>query len=47
MTNEELLALIDKAAEEQWDTLDLSGQGLTELPSAITYTSIFQTINRS
>ncbi len=35
MTNEELLALIDKAAEEQWDTLDLSGNELTELPSEI------------
>lgn len=35
MTQEELLALIDRAAEEGWKELDLSGQGLTELPSEI------------
>ncbi|NJO50334.1 MAG: GTP-binding protein, partial [Leptolyngbyaceae cyanobacterium RM2_2_4] len=35
MTQEELLALIDQAAAEGWTELDLSGQGLTELPGAI------------
>ena len=32
MTQDELLALIDQAAAEGWKELDLSGQGLTELP---------------
>jgi hypothetical protein len=31
MTHEELLALIDQAADEGWTELDLSGQGLTQL----------------
>ncbi|NEP17061.1 MAG: GTP-binding protein [Leptolyngbya sp. SIO4C1] len=35
MTRDELLALIDQAAEEGWTELDLSGQGLTELPPEI------------
>jgi internalin A len=35
MTREELLALIDQAAREGWAELDLSGQGLTELPAEI------------
>jgi internalin A len=35
MTHEELLALIDQAADEGWKELDLSGQGLTELPAEI------------
>ncbi|MEM6351868.1 MAG: leucine-rich repeat domain-containing protein, partial [Cyanobacteria bacterium P01_D01_bin.14] len=35
MTQDELLALIDQAAAEGWTELDLSGQGLTELPEAI------------
>jgi len=35
MTRDELLALIDQAAEEGWKELDLSGKGLTELPAAI------------
>ncbi|MBE7385243.1 MAG: leucine-rich repeat domain-containing protein [Leptolyngbya sp. SIO1E4] len=35
MTQDELLALIDQAAEEGWTELDLSGQGLTELPPEI------------
>ncbi|MGK7954367.1 MAG: leucine-rich repeat domain-containing protein [Crocosphaera sp.] len=35
MTNEDLLRIIDQAADEEWEELDLSGQELTELPSAI------------
>ncbi|WP_215608354.1 hypothetical protein [Leptothoe spongobia] len=35
MTKDELLALIDQAATEGWTKLDLSGQGLTELPEEI------------
>ncbi|MGC8714237.1 MAG: hypothetical protein ACP5RH_17765 [Leptodesmis sp.] len=35
MTQEELLALIDQAAEEGWKELDLAGNGLTELPPEI------------
>ncbi|MEM6437214.1 MAG: leucine-rich repeat domain-containing protein [Cyanobacteria bacterium P01_D01_bin.115] len=35
MTQDELLALIDQAAIEGWTELDLSGQGLTELPPEI------------
>jgi internalin A len=35
MTQDELLALIDRAAAENWTELDLSGQGLTELPPEI------------
>ncbi|MDJ0675042.1 MAG: leucine-rich repeat domain-containing protein [Calothrix sp. MO_167.B42] len=35
MTQDELLALIDRAAAEGWRELDLSGQGLTELPGEI------------
>ena len=34
-TQDELLALIDQAAAEGWTELDLSGQGLTELPPEI------------
>ncbi len=35
MTQDELIALIDQAAEEGWTELDLSGKGLTELPPEI------------
>ena len=35
MTQAELLALIDRAAEEGWTELDLLGKGLTELPPEI------------
>ncbi|MDA0268119.1 MAG: hypothetical protein O3A14_14470 [Cyanobacteria bacterium] len=35
MTQEELLRLIDQAAEEGWTELDLAGQNLTELPPEI------------
>ena len=35
MTQDELLQLIDQAAEEGWPELDLSGKGLTELPPEI------------
>ncbi|MBI4781817.1 MAG: leucine-rich repeat domain-containing protein [Oscillatoriophycideae cyanobacterium NC_groundwater_1537_Pr4_S-0.65um_50_18] len=35
MTREELLELIDRAADEGWTELDLSGKGLTDLPSEI------------
>lgn len=35
MTQDELLALIDRAAAEGWEELDLSGKNLTEIPEAI------------
>ncbi|MGM3309177.1 leucine-rich repeat domain-containing protein [Anabaena sp. WFMT] len=35
MTQDELLVLIDRAAAEGWQELDLSGQELTELPGEI------------
>ena len=35
MTRDELLRLIDQAADEGWTALDLSNQGLTELPPEI------------
>ena len=35
MTQDELLALIDRAAAVGWTELDLSGQNLSELPAAI------------
>jgi internalin A len=35
MTQDELLALIERAAAENWTELDLSGQGLTALPPEI------------
>ncbi|MDK2462124.1 hypothetical protein QHH11_23865 [Aphanizomenon sp. PH219] len=35
MTQDELLVLIDRAAAENWQELDLSGQNLTELPVEI------------
>jgi len=35
MDQDELLRLIDQAAREGWTELDLSNQGLTELPSEI------------
>jgi internalin A len=35
MEREELLRLIDKAADEQWTELDLAGMELTELPPEI------------
>ncbi|ESA36837.1 leucine rich repeat domain protein [Leptolyngbya sp. Heron Island J] len=35
MTKDELLALLEQAAAEGWTELDLSGQGLTELPEEI------------
>ena len=35
MTQDELIALIDQAAEEGWTELDLSGKGLTGLPPEI------------
>ncbi len=35
MTQDELLALIEKAAAEEWTELDLSGQYLTDLPPEI------------
>lgn len=31
MTQDELLVLIDQAADEGWTELDLTGKGLTEL----------------
>ena len=35
MTTEELLQVIERAAEEGWTELDLSGNELTELPPEI------------
>jgi Leucine-rich repeat (LRR) protein len=35
MTSEELLRLIDRAADEDRKELDLSGMGLSELPKEI------------
>ncbi|NEQ54719.1 MAG: hypothetical protein F6K11_32095, partial [Leptolyngbya sp. SIO3F4] len=35
MTQDELLKLIDQAAEESWTELDLAGADLTELPPEI------------
>ncbi|MEM8505029.1 MAG: COR domain-containing protein [Cyanobacteria bacterium P01_D01_bin.1] len=35
MTQDELLRLIDQAAAEKWTTLDLAGEGLSELPPEI------------
>jgi internalin A len=35
MSPNDLLSLIHQAAAEGWKTLDLSGQGLTELPPEI------------
>ena len=35
MTQEELLALIDRAAAVGWTELDLSGQNLSKLPAAL------------
>ncbi|BAY85851.1 Miro domain-containing protein [Calothrix parasitica NIES-267] len=35
MTEEELLQVIEKAAAEEWEELDLSGKGLTVLPPEI------------
>jgi internalin A len=35
MESQELLELIDRAAEEQWTELDLAGKNLTELPPEI------------
>jgi hypothetical protein len=35
MHQDELLRIIDQAADECWTTLDLSNKGLTELPPEI------------
>ncbi|MGK7881020.1 MAG: hypothetical protein AB4060_13100, partial [Crocosphaera sp.] len=35
MTNNELLSLIEQAATEEWEELDLSGLELRELPQQI------------
>ncbi len=35
MEREELLQRINKAADEQWQEIDLSGQGITEIPAEI------------
>ena len=35
MRQNELLVLIDRAAAEGWEKLDLSGKGLTKIPEAI------------
>jgi hypothetical protein len=35
MTREELLAIIEQARRENWEVLDLSSKGITELPPEI------------
>ncbi len=35
MDRDELLSIIERAAEEGWEELDLSGKGISELPGAI------------
>ena len=35
MQHQDLLRLIDRAADEQWQELDLAGMNLTELPAEI------------
>ena len=35
MSRDELIALIDQAADDEWTKLDLSSKGLTELPPEI------------
>ena len=35
MTRDELLAIIDRAAREEWAELDLRGEEITELPPEI------------
>ena len=47
MTEEELLQLIEKAAAEGWEELDLSGEGLTVLPPEIGKLTNLQTLNLS
>ena len=42
MTEEELLQVIEKAAAEGWEELDLSGKELTVLPPEIVKLSILQ-----
>jgi internalin A len=44
MTQEELLALIEQAANEGWKELDLSGKELTELPAAISKLTQLETL---
>ena len=44
MTRDDLLSLIDQAAAENWKTLDLSGQGLTELPAEIGQLTTLETL---
>ncbi|MDX2211837.1 MAG: COR domain-containing protein [Oculatellaceae cyanobacterium bins.114] len=44
MTPDELLTLIDRAADEGWTELDLSGMGLTELPGAIAKLTQLETL---
>jgi hypothetical protein len=34
-THQELLCLIEQAADEQWEELDLSGMGRSELPKSM------------
>ncbi|MBN2003102.1 MAG: GTP-binding protein [Anaerolineae bacterium] len=47
MTQDELLELIDRAACEGWTELDLSNQGLTELPSEIGQLTKLQSLDLS
>ncbi len=47
MTNEEWLAIINKAAAEEWKELDLSGHKLTELAPEISQLTSLQELNLS
>ena len=47
MTREELLALFDRAAREEWKDLDLFGRGITDLPDEIGDLTHLRTLNLS
>jgi internalin A len=44
MTQTELIALINKAADEGWTELDLAGYDLTELPPEIGWLTQLETL---
>ena len=45
MTQDEVLALIEQAGAEGWTELDLSEEGLTEIPEAIAKLSNLTTLD--
>jgi Leucine-rich repeat (LRR) protein len=47
MDRDELLELIDRAARDGWTKLDLSNQGLSELPAGIGQLAQFQELDLS